>query len=145
MKVVGRAYQILKAVNTDIKLLLLTWTCHMYCITICCILIIFKCRNYWIKSDCNTSLPVSYLLNPYLSWAPDISAMSWSLVIHILSEIEENTYIIEENTYFAILLLGIEGNTYLIEENTYFLNRRYRSFFMEYRRKYIPSIAFYFT
>ena len=95
----------------------------MYCITICCILIIFKYCNYWIKSDCNTSLPVSYLLNPYLSWAPDISAMSWSLVIHILSEIEENTYIIEENTYFAILLLEIEESTDLIEENTYFSNR----------------------
>ena len=58
-----------------------------------------------------------YLLNLYLSWAPDISAMSWSLVIHILSEIEENTYIIEENTYFAILLLDIEGSTYLIEDD----------------------------
>ena len=51
---------------------------------------------------------------------------------------------IEENTYFAILILEIEGRTYLIEENTYFSNRWHRSFFIEGRRKYIPSIAFYF-
>ena len=49
--------------------------------------------------------------------------VSWSLVIHSLFDIEGNTYMIEENTYFAILLLEIEGRTYLIEENTYFSNR----------------------
>ena len=46
-----------------------------------------------------------------------------SLVIHILFDIEGNTYKIEENTYFAILLLEIEESTDLIEENTYFSNR----------------------
>ena len=49
--------------------------------------------------------------------------VSWSLIIHILFEIEGNTYMIEENTHFAILLLEIEGRTYLIEENPYFSNR----------------------
>jgi len=51
---------------------------------------------------------------------------------------------IDGNTYFDILLLEIEENTYFIEGNTYSDNIYNRRFFIEYRRKYIPSITFYF-